>query len=180
MGLKDSVRSFVGAAEAARAAIDAERDRVDALPSVRKIEFKKFSAEQIKTADAVKKPFLGGGCKKKIMESLTNGSAEYADVKCIGDFMISKEDRERNYGVIVDANGQEYQEAILIMGGRFFNASASSAPKKCHLVHYYEGKKERFLLLNKDEFKDMKFVIEEIYFPILVHSVSQKVLLDFQ
>lgn len=179
MGLKDSARAFVGAAEAARNAIDEERARVDALPSVRKIAFKKFSEAQIKTAETVKKPLLGGSIKKKVIESLVNGTAEYADVKCIADFAITIEDRERSYGIIVDSNNQEYQEAILILNGRFFTASASSAPKKCHLVHYYVGKKERFLLVNKNDFSTMKFVLEEIYFPILVHSVSKKVLLDY-
>lgn len=179
MSLGDTAKSFVGAANAARDAIDAERERVDSLPSVREIEFKKFSEAQIKTAEAVKKPFLGGGIKKKIMESLTNGTAEYADVSCIADFDILIEEHRRVYAVIKDSKGQEYQEAVIILGGCFFTASASSAPKKCHLVHYYVGKKERFLIVNKEDFKAMKFVLEESYFPILVHSVSHKVLLDY-
>lgn len=169
---------FKDVAEAKYEAIQKERERVDALPSVRSIEFKKFSDAQIKTAEGVKKSFLGGGDKKKIIESMENKSAEYAEVKCVADIAIYTEGHEVYYAHIVDGSGTEYMEAVFVMGTKFFNASASSSPKKCYLVHFYIGKKERFVIVKPDDFKAMRFIVESFYRPSLIHSVTEKTILE--
>ena len=155
-------------------------------PGIETLTFMRFPAGKAEEVRKIKTGLFGGGTKKKLADSIEDGRTTYAEVLAVARSLRSVEwgsdrdpkfDRREYFYKIAALDGTILREDIPALAKEFAvtfelgNGDSASETGKADkvnpdgylhmfLVHYFLKDDEHYVLLTRDQFEDLSFLVK--------------------